>query len=148
MVLDTIRRIIRPSLAWFLPIYARIFGSTLMKSISGERYLLNFFDSYLGTLCESQRNLEGWLRLFQELDAHSVYHLLNTIKQPVLLISGALDTITPAMQSVHIARKIPHSVHYCDPFSTHASILESPEWCLAEIVDFISHPPGQSPKQQ
>lgn len=42
------------------------------------------------------------------------------------------------MQSVQIARRIPHAIHYCDPFSTHASILESPEWCIAEIDCFIT----------
>ena len=29
------------------------------------------------------------------------------------------------MQSVEIARRVPHAVHYCDPFSSHA-----PPWSL------------------
>ena len=76
-------------------------------------------------------------RSFQELDAHSVYHLLPTITQPVLIVSGFFDVLTPPMQSVEIARRIPQAVHYCDPWSSHASILESPEWTLAEIEEFV-----------
>jgi len=28
-------------------------------------------------------------------------------------------------------------VHYCDPFSSHATLLESPEYALAEIHHFL-----------
>lgn len=92
-LLETLRLSLRPIFSATLPLYARMFGSTMMKKISGERYLLDFLDKYMGTLCESRRHLDAWLRLFQELDAHSVFHLLRTIKQPVLLISGGTDLV-------------------------------------------------------
>ena len=136
-LLDKLRRMLAPVLGATLPMYAKVFGSSLMKSLHGDTYLLDFFNSYMGTIYTNLRNTKSWLRMFQELDAHSVYHLLPTIKQPVLLISGLLDTITPPLQSVECARRIPHAVHYCDPTSTHASILESPEWCVAEIDVFL-----------
>ena len=60
------------------------------------------------------------------------------LEHPVLLISGYLDFLTPAMQSVEMARRMPHATHYCDPFSTHASILENPERCLPEIDAFLT----------
>ena len=84
------------------------------------------------------QNMEDFFRLFQELNAHSVYHLLPSIEHPVLVISGYLDMVTPAMQSVELARRMPHAVHYCDPFSTHASILESPERSISEIDAFLA----------
>lgn len=134
---DTMRRTLQPLMSKWLPVHARIFGSKMMKKISGEMYLLNFFESYLGTICSSRSNAESWLRLFQELDAHSIYHLLPTITHPLLLISGFMDMCTPALQSAEISRQVPHAEHYCDPFSTHATILESPEWVVAEIEVFI-----------
>ena len=55
-----------------------------MKNIAGEKYLVEFANNYSGTIFMSSRNTKAWLRMFQELDAHSVYHLLPSIKQPVL----------------------------------------------------------------
>eukprot|EP01063_Lacrimia_lanifica_P002068 TRINITY_DN1106_c1_g2_i1.p2 TRINITY_DN1106_c1_g2~~TRINITY_DN1106_c1_g2_i1.p2 ORF type:complete len:279 (+),score=89.90 TRINITY_DN1106_c1_g2_i1:1439-2275(+) len=123
------------SLWW--PVYTRVFGrSKLLAAVQGPNYFPDFMKRYVGGLCESASSMDSYLRMFQELNAHSVYHLLPRITQPVLLISGYLDTVTPPMQSVEMARRIPHSVHYCDPFSSHCSLLESPEWCLAEVIVF------------
>jgi hypothetical protein len=83
------------------------------RQFTGPTYLWEFFNSYLSELVSSPKSLTSTLRLFQELDSHSVFHLLPSISQPVLIISGALDGVTPAMQSVQIARRIQHSTHYC-----------------------------------
>lgn len=128
----------RTCLAIVMPLYTRIFGSRLMRELEGDDYLMKFYDGYFGPLVESPQSLRDWLRLFQELDAHSVYHLLPDIKHPVLIISGYCDFVTPPMQSVEIGRRIPHAVHYCDPFSSHASLLENPERCMVEIETFLS----------
>jgi hypothetical protein len=45
--------------------------------------------------------------------------------------------LTPALQSIEISRRVPHSVHYCDPLSTHVTPLESPERCLGVICSFF-----------
>lgn len=134
--IDSLRLALQPVVNTVLPIHARISGSKMLKKISGENYLLDFFNSYLGTICETTSNTESWLRLFQELDAHSIYHLLPTITHPLLLISGYLDMATPPMQSIEISRQVKQAEHYCDPFSTHASLMESPEWVVAEIDVF------------
>eukprot|EP00040_Diaphanoeca_grandis_P023904 m.130673 g.130673 ORF g.130673 m.130673 type:complete len:73 (-) comp29495_c0_seq3:190-408(-) len=42
------------------------------------------------------------------------------------------------MQSVELARSLPHATHYCDPFSSHASLLENPERHLPEIEHFLN----------
>merc|ERR1712146_725217 len=98
------RTTLRPLLKKLIPRYARMFGSKMWMNIQGERYLEDFFESYLGGLCESKSNAESYAQLAQELDAHSVYHLLPSITHPVLLISGFLDLVTPAMQSFEIER--------------------------------------------
>ena len=108
--------------------------------LEGREYFQHFMSDYLGPLFENKKDtksLKNYLGLFLELNAWSVYHLLPNIKIPTLLISGFMDMLTPAMQSVEIARRIENAEHYCDPFSTHASILESPERCLAEIARFL-----------
>lgn len=135
--IDQVRKALRPLVKKILPMYARWFGSKMWIKIHGERYLLDFLESYLGGLCESRSNAESYAQLAQELDAHSVYHLLHSIKHPVLLISGFLDFVTPAMQSFEIERQIPQAIHYCDPFSSHATLLESPGWCVAEVDVFV-----------
>ena len=58
--------------------------------------------------------LDALVQPTEELDAHSIYHLLATITHPLLLISGFLDVATPAQQSVEISRQVPHADHYCD----------------------------------
>lgn len=118
--------------------------SKLLRKVNGDDYLSKFADSYLGGIFASKQNLQSWLRLFQELDAHSVWHLLPTIQQPMLLISGLWDPATPAMQSVEIARRVPHARHYCDPYSTHATLVENPERCVAEIAEFLGSLPEPS----
>jgi pimeloyl-ACP methyl ester carboxylesterase len=115
--------------------FTRVFGSSWLKEALGEEYLLDFMERYMAVL--TSEDLECSLRLFQELDAHSVYHLLPTITQPTLVISGFWDVLTPALQSLEISRRVPHSVHYCDPLSTHATPLESPERCLGVICSFF-----------
>lgn len=120
-----------------LPLYAKLFGSHLMCEVAGTNYLLNFMEMYTGNVIQSERTLTNYLRLFQELNAHSTFHLLHTISQPTLLISGMFDTLIPALQSVEMARRLQDCEHYCDPFSSHASLLESPEWCVAEVEHFF-----------
>ena len=135
-----LRRGLSAAMSSWLPIYSKIFGSELMTRLDGEEYFQIFLRNYLGPLFENEKDtksLKNYLRLFLELNAWSVYHLLPNIKIPTLLVSGLMDMLTPAMQSVEIARRIENAEHYCDPFSTHASILESPERCLAEIARFL-----------
>eukprot|EP00927_Polykrikos_kofoidii_P059592 TRINITY_DN54739_c0_g1_i1.p1 TRINITY_DN54739_c0_g1~~TRINITY_DN54739_c0_g1_i1.p1 ORF type:complete len:432 (-),score=49.59 TRINITY_DN54739_c0_g1_i1:48-1343(-) len=136
-LLDVARRALQPVLKVVLPTYARWFGSQMLVKLCGDTYLVDFLEEYLGRICETRSSTESFIQLFQELDAHSVYHLLSSINHPTLLISGLLDVLTPAMQTFEIERQMPRASHYCDPFSGHASILESPEWCVAEIDVFI-----------
>ena len=139
-VAQVLRLVLSGVMTLWLPVYTKIFGSKLMTRLDGADYFQIFLRNYLGPLFENEkdtRSLKNYLRLFLELNAWSVYHLLPDIKIPTLLVSGLMDMLTPAMQSVEIARRIENAEHYCDPFSTHASILESPERCLAEMSRFL-----------
>jgi 3-oxoadipate enol-lactonase len=132
-----VRNFSRLSIASTMPFYNKFWASPLLKKILGEEYLLEFIDQYWGRILEDQTTTESYLRMFQELNAHSVYHLLTTIKTPVLLISGLLDPLTPAVQSFEMDHLLPNSEHYCDPWSSHATLLEHPEPALREIIHFL-----------
>jgi len=136
-LLDHLRTFIPAVMKIVFPIYARIFHSPSLRHSLGDTYFVEFLDSYFLKLCSDTRTAHNYILMFQELNSHSVYHLLPHISQPVLLISGYLDCFTPPMQSVEMARRLPNAVHFCDPFSTHCTPLENPEGTVSEIIDFV-----------
>jgi 3-oxoadipate enol-lactonase len=77
-------------------------------------------------------NTANYLRLFQELDAHSVFHLLPTIAQPTTVIAGRYDPLTPAYQSRQIAARLPdaelHVLH-----GSHFVLMERPNTVLGLV---------------
>lgn len=75
---------------------------------------------------------DNYLRLFQQLDAHSVYHLLGNITAPTTIISGSLDYLTPPRQSRAMARRIPGSRHV-PLFGTHYVLIER----TAKVLDAV-----------
>lgn len=90
---------------------------------------------YLSDLTNTR--VENYLKLFQELDAHSVYHLLPEVRQPTLIVSGSLDYLTPAYQSRQMARRIPHARHLRIPFGTHFVLLERPAPVVAAVREHV-----------
>lgn len=90
-----------------------------------------YFDDVLGP------SFPNYLRLFQELDAHSVYHLLRFIEAPALVISGRLDALTPAYQSREIARRMPNAEHLSLARSSHFSMMERPEVVIPAMQRFL-----------
>jgi pimeloyl-ACP methyl ester carboxylesterase len=109
----------------------------LRLMLGGERgkelspLISRYMDDVLGP------SFPNFLRLFQELDAHSLYHLLPRIEAETLIISGALDMLTPASQSKEMARRMPHATHLPLKRSSHFSLLERPEIVLPAIQDFL-----------
>lgn len=79
----------------------------------------------------------NYLRLFQELDAHSAYHLLRHIEAPALVIAGMLDVLTPPYQSAEMARRIPNSEYIRLWRSSHFSMLERPDVVVPAIKRFL-----------
>lgn len=81
----------------------------------------------------------NFLRLFQELDAHSVYHLLPEIAAPALVVSGKLDMLTPAFQSFEIARRLPDAEHLSLFRASHFALFERPEVVVPRIRAFLQN---------
>jgi pimeloyl-ACP methyl ester carboxylesterase len=79
-----------------------------------------------------------YMRLFQELDAHSVYHHLPDVTQPTLVISGGLDWLTPSNLSFAIARRIPGAEHLHIRLGSHFAILEATDKVLVRLEGFLA----------
>jgi pimeloyl-ACP methyl ester carboxylesterase len=90
-----------------------------------------YFDDVLGP------SFTNYLRLFQELDAHSAYHLLRHIQAPALIIAGMLDVLTPPYQSAEMARRMPDAEYIRLWRSSHFSMLERPEVVIPAIRKFL-----------
>ncbi len=82
-------------------------------------------------------NFPNYLRLFQELDAHSVYHHLRSIDAPALVVSGRFDVLTPAYQSREIARKLRNAEVLHLRNGSHFVLVERPEKVLPRIRQFL-----------
>ncbi|MBF0117966.1 MAG: alpha/beta hydrolase [Desulfobacterales bacterium] len=82
-------------------------------------------------------DISNYLRLFQELDAHSAYHYLREIKQPTLVIWGDLDLLTPAYQSKEIVRKMRNAKYVRFLLGTHFVLLEYPKEVSKHVADFL-----------
>jgi 3-oxoadipate enol-lactonase len=94
--------------------------------------LSRYMDDVLGP------SFPNYLRLFQELDAHSTYHLLREIEAPALVISGLLDALTPAYQSREIARRMPNAEHIQLLRSSHFSLIERPDVVIPAMQRFFN----------
>lgn len=107
--------------------YARLRRQPRLKDLY-RQYMQDIFATDFG----------NYLRLFQELDAHSVYHLLRHIPHPTLIVSGLLDFLTPAYQSREMQRKMPRARHRCFPGGTHFVLMEYPEQVVSCIERFLA----------
>lgn len=109
----------------------------LMRLMIGKRarelapLISRYMDDVLGP------SFPNYLRLFQELDAHSTYHLLREIEAPALVISGMLDILTPPYQSRDIARRMPNAEYIRLWRSSHFSMLERPEVVVPAMRRFL-----------
>jgi pimeloyl-ACP methyl ester carboxylesterase len=79
----------------------------------------------------------NYLRLFQELDAHSAYHLLPEIQAPTLVVSGALDFLTPAYQSRQIAARMPNAERLHLGRASHFALHERREEVVGAMRVFL-----------
>lgn len=79
----------------------------------------------------------NFLRLFQELDAHSVYHHLRDLPHPALVVYGDLDFLTPGYQSREIIRKMPNAEGLRIPQATHFVLLEYPDRLIPRLRAFL-----------
>jgi len=82
-------------------------------------------------------SFDHFMHLFQELDAHSVYHVLPEITAPALVVSGALDPLTPARQSREMAKRLPHAQRLALLRASHFALLERPETVVPAVERFL-----------
>eukprot|EP00756_Hemistasia_phaeocysticola_P065366 Hpha_TRINITY_DN8503_c0_g1::TRINITY_DN8503_c0_g1_i1::g.146302::m.146302 len=122
-----------PAFDVVLRVYSQFFGSKLLREILGPNYLAECMREYFGGILGNQKSTANYLRLFRELDAHSVYDHLSSIKVPTLVISGFWDYCTPYYHSMEMARRMPNCTHYCCMLSSHATIMENPERVIEEL---------------
>ncbi len=101
----------------------------------GNERLTDMYRQYLEDVFGE--SFENYLRLFQALDAHSVYHLLPEVRQATLVISGLLDWLTPARMSFEIARRIPGAQHLHLRGGSHFAVLEQSPRVIARIERFL-----------
>ncbi|GAB5372188.1 hypothetical protein AAMO2058_001644000 [Amorphochlora amoebiformis] len=136
--LETAGRLLKPMTDMALLFFGRSqLASPLLKKLLGESYLLDFYEDYMGSVCNDLKTLTNYIRLFQELDAHSVCHLLSSVEHPTLIIVGLFDFLLPAYHGDEMKAEMKNSVLVSDIYSTHASILENPERVMVEIENFL-----------
>ena len=111
--------------------------TALMMITAGRRalelrpVLRRYYEDVLGPCFKS------YMRLFQELDAHSVYHLLPEITAPTLVVSGKLDFLTPSYQSDEIARRMPNAEHLALARASHFALLERTAEVIGAMQRFL-----------
>jgi 3-oxoadipate enol-lactonase len=114
-----------------LPTFAMLALTTGSRAKELSPLVGRYMDDVLGP------SFVNFLRLFQELDAHSVYHVLPQITQPALIVSGMFDALTPAYQSREMARRMPNAEYIPLVRSGHFSMLERPEVVLPAMTKFF-----------
>jgi pimeloyl-ACP methyl ester carboxylesterase len=82
-------------------------------------------------------NFPNYLRLFQELDAHSAFHHLPEIDVPALVVSGRFDVLTPPYQSREIARRLAHAERLHVRNGSHFVLIERPEQVVPRVERFL-----------
>ncbi len=118
----------RPLIRQIARLYSHLYRKPELEDMAIQ-YISDIFSTDFG----------NYLRLFQELDAHSVYHLLPEIDHPVLIISGLLDPLTPAYQSFEMEKKLPRAIHIPIPLGTHFVLIEFPQKVVPLIASFLEN---------
>ena len=79
--------------------------------------------------------------LHQDLAACNRFDLsgeLDKIKQPALILTGALDRMTPVPDAQELANKLPNAQFEIIPNSGHMAVLEQPDWIAQRLGDFCT----------
>ena len=105
--------------------------SSLRRSPYFTDVLQQYADDVLGD------SFNNYLRLFQELDAHSVYHNLPDILHPALVVWGDLDPLIPAYLSRRIRRRLVNAYTLRFWLGTHFVHLEYPKKAPKRILRFL-----------
>ena len=133
VTLETMTRVAR----FGAPLVARAIALAVARSPEQLVPLMSqYTDDVMGP------SFDNYLYLFQELDAHSVYHVLPAVSAPTLLVSGLMDLLTPARQSFEMAKRIPDAEHLKLPRAGHFALLEKPDAVLEAVERFLTERVG------
>jgi pimeloyl-ACP methyl ester carboxylesterase len=121
------------------PLFCLVFSSSKLATEIKPTYLAEFYASMFSCLdpARGESSLSHVFSLLLEFNSHTVLHHLHQMQQPMVILSGALDMLTPALCASEMAQQLPYAWHFCDAFSTHATLLESPQWALHHIHGFM-----------
>jgi pimeloyl-ACP methyl ester carboxylesterase len=82
-----------------------------------------------------------FLAMLNDMGEHSCEDILGDIRVPTLLISGQLDTFTPADRTREMAEKIPGAELCIVDQGTHSTPLEHPALVGQVTCDFLARLP-------
>jgi len=113
------------------------YGNRSWIKAMGATYLADVMRHYVRGIGSSETSSLFWLRGFQELNAHSVKHLLPLVEHPTLMISGKFDYLTPSWAMDQMAAAMPNAIHRADWYSTHFTVMENPDFVVREVDKFL-----------
>jgi 3-oxoadipate enol-lactonase len=113
------------------PTTALMFITAGRRALELRPLLRKYYADVLGP------SFPNFMRLFQELDAHSAYHLLPDITAPALVVSGKLDFLTPSFQSDEMARRLPNAEHLSLLRASHFALHERRDEVLGAMKQFL-----------
>lgn len=89
----------------------------------------------------AQTPKEPYFETLLQMDLHSAWEALPSLKLPVLLVAGGKDWLTPEATAREMARLIPDSELLVLPQATHFGLIEQPERIGKEILSFLGRHP-------
>eukprot|EP00388_Colpodella_angusta_P002992 GDKJ01010653.1.p1 GENE.GDKJ01010653.1~~GDKJ01010653.1.p1 ORF type:complete len:1622 (-),score=388.44 GDKJ01010653.1:831-5696(-) len=115
-------------------VYAILYGNALLEWAP----LLYFADAFSYQGVANSRHTHFTLQMFQELDAHSAFHLLPEIKTRTLIIGGFLDALTPIYHSFTMHARLPNSSLFIKMLGSHFTMFEFPDEVPNVILNFLA----------
>jgi len=138
MFVGTVRDILdNRYVAKMLKLLVPYVGRKTMVDLYGKDYVHEIIKTYFDSLAASDKTAKNWVQCFQELDAHSVKHLLHKIDTPTLLLSSQFDYLLPQYGMSEMAKLMPNAEIHNDWLSTHFSIVENPDFILNHMEEFL-----------
>jgi len=119
----------RPLLRVWYFLYAFLFGNPALF-YHFERYQNNVF-------LNGRAHLLNYLQYFQQLDAHSVVHVLDRVQVHTLCVSAFFDMLTPPYGLWEVSSRMPNCEHVHFLTATHFVPLEYGDALIAEMKRFV-----------
>ena len=111
-----------PQLAMKLGIASKTIDIELFRGMAG---------SFVGL------DMEVYMRILEQLGDHDAHDVLSRIEQPVLVIAGGRDLMTPRAAAERLVRSVKHGELYVIPDGTHYLAVEYPALLNQRIERFL-----------